>query len=106
MGRTIRRAKQAGVVTEELIAVRRRLQEIVTDGGAMEVYAFGSSVNGAKTPSDVDLLVLYSNDHILTEAKRTLASLPPEYPLDVLYASFGEATELRLVEIMRAVRLL
>jgi predicted nucleotidyltransferase len=93
-------------VTEELIAVHGCLQDIAAGSGIVEVYAFGSSVRGTKPPSDLDLLVLYDSEYKLREVKRRLASLPPEYPLDVLFATFGEAKELRLVETMKAVRLL
>jgi predicted nucleotidyltransferase len=65
----------------------------------LQIYLFGSAMDTASTPKDIDLLLVYADGslddaHAVAETIRSTAAVPP---YDVLVASETEAAQLDLV---------
>lgn len=65
----------------------------------LQIYLFGSAMDIASTPKDIDLLLVYADGclddaHAVAETIRSTAAVPP---YDVLVASETEAAQLGLV---------
>jgi predicted nucleotidyltransferase len=67
--------------------------------GGLQIYLFGSAMDMASTPKDIDLLLVYADGslddaHAVAETIRSTAAIPP---YDVLVASETEAAQLDLI---------
>jgi predicted nucleotidyltransferase len=73
----------------------------------LEIYLFGSAMDTASTPKDIDLLLVYADGtlddaHAVAETIRSTAAVPP---YDVLVASETEAAQLDLIARQAAILL-
>jgi predicted nucleotidyltransferase len=73
----------------------------------LQIYLFGSAMDAAPTPKDIDLLLVYADGtlddaHAVAETIRSTAAVPP---YDVLVASETEAAQLDLIAKQAAILL-
>jgi predicted nucleotidyltransferase len=71
----------------------------------LQIYLFGSAMDTASTPKDIDLLLVYADGyledaHAVAEIIRSTSAIPP---YDVLVASETEAAQLDLVAKQAAI---
>jgi len=87
------------------MSLLKEISERLATPNGIRLYLFGSSTHGAPSPSDVDVLLVYSDGqlraaHALASAIRCI----PEYELyDVLALSDSEERELKFIESERAI---
>ena len=93
-------------MTKFVTAAIKAMDSALKGSEPYRIFLFGSAVIHKRTPSDVDVLVIYPDEKSLLKAKDAIEALSDFYPFDVLYASEDEERELDLINTMKAIRLL
>lgn len=90
---------------EEVIRIAEMLSKLNFDCGTVELFVFGSVVNGDPPYSDIDVLVVYDAEEALEHVRGIIRKMDIEYPLDVIYMSRTEENETKFVERQRCTRI-
>lgn len=80
-----------------------RLRDIQAQEPLCFLYLFGSVLTEGRTPSDVDVLVVYDDVSVLAGVKQKLWETDLLCPLDVICLSKDEENELQFVRGQRAI---
>jgi predicted nucleotidyltransferase len=90
---------------EVSLTLRELAKLLAAKAPTAEWYLFGSAVRRVPLPSDIDVVIVYSNISDARELREGLRSYSESVPLHLLLLRQDEENELQFVRDQRAIRI-
>lgn len=90
---------------EVSLTLREQAKLLAAKAPTAEWYLFGSVVQRVSLPSDIDVVIVYSNTPDARELREGLRSYSESVPLHLLLLRQDEENELQFVRDHRAIRI-
>jgi len=82
--------------------LEKKVYSLLKEVANIEVYLFGSLLTKVKPSCDIDLLIIYKENHQPKTIRKILHEVMYELPLDLIFLTNEEEKELDFIRIVKA----